>query len=68
MASNEAQQWLAALDDEYRSLLKNKTWELEKLPPGIRPIPVKWVLKEKRDADGYVERRKARLVAKGFRR
>ncbi|KIY99444.1 Retrovirus-related Pol polyprotein from transposon TNT 1-94 [Monoraphidium neglectum] len=66
LQSAESQQWLTAIDDEYRSLLKNCTWEVEELPPGVKPIPVKWVLKAKRDADGNIERFKARLVAKGF--
>jgi hypothetical protein len=67
LASDQAELWQQAADDEMASLLANGTWELETVPPGVKPIPVKWVFKIKRDAAGNVERYKARLVAKGFR-
>jgi hypothetical protein len=67
LASDHADDWKHAVDDEYASLLANDTWTVEPIPPGVKPIPVKWVFKIKRDANGNVERYKARLVAKGFR-
>lgn len=67
MASEQAEFWQQAIDEEYASLLANNTWTLEPLPEGVTPIPVKWVLKVKRDSAGNVERYKARLVAKGFK-
>ena len=67
LASEQAEFWQQAANDEMASLLANETWTLEPLPPGVTPIPVKWVFKVKRDATGNVERYKARLVAKGFR-
>lgn len=67
LASEQAEFWRQAADDEMASLLANGTWELEPVPPGVKPIPTKWVFKIKRDAAGNVERYKARLVAKGFR-
>ena len=67
MASPDAELWQRAMDEEMASLMANKTWTLEEAPPGIKPIPVKWVFKIKRDSNGNIERYKARLLAKGFR-
>lgn len=67
MESEHADYWKDAVDDEYKSLLENDTWSLETPPAGVKPIPVKWVFKLKKDATGRFERFKARLVVKGFR-
>ena len=58
--------WLAAMNDEYESLERNKTWELVNLPPGRKAVSCMWLLKHKRDAHGNIVRFKARLVARGF--
>lgn len=67
LASDEAELWRQAAEDEYNSLLANNTWTTETPPPGVKPIPVRWVFKIKRDSAGNIERYKARLVAKGFK-
>ena len=67
LSGEDAELWRQAMDDEIKSLLENKTWTMVEPPAGIKPIPVKWVYKVKRDASGNVERYKARLVAQGFR-
>ncbi|PKI35626.1 hypothetical protein CRG98_044080, partial [Punica granatum] len=58
------ERWRVAMGEEIRALELNKTWTVEQLPLGKRPIGCKWVYKVKRRADGSVERYKARLVAK----
>ena len=48
------------------SLHKNQTYDLVKLPKGIRPLKKKWVYKLKKNADGSIAKYKAWLVVKGF--
>jgi hypothetical protein len=66
LAGPDAEMWKKAMDEEMASLMENGTWELEKLPEGVKALPMKWVYKIKRDAAGNIERYKARLVAKGY--
>ena len=66
LARPDASKWQQAMDTEFDSLIKNKTWELVDLPAGRKAIGTKWVFKTKRDGEGKIERYKARLVAKGF--
>lgn len=66
ITSDDSDQWKAAMEDEYASLLRNETWDLVNLPPGRRAIKCKWVFKIKRRTSGEIERYKARLVACGY--
>jgi hypothetical protein len=66
LASNEKNQWEAAMKKEMDSLKEQGTWVLVKRPDNRSIIKNKWVFKTKRKADGSIERYKARLVAKGY--
>ncbi|KAD3068095.1 hypothetical protein E3N88_35975 [Mikania micrantha] len=59
-------EWEEAMQSGIASIERNRTWELTDLPPGHRPIGLKWVFKIKRDASGTITKHKARLVAKGY--
>lgn len=54
------------MEEEFKSLNKNKTWTLVPRPPNKELIGCKWVFNIKNDASGNPIRYKARLVAKGY--
>lgn len=58
-------EWKKAIDSEYASLMKNKTWILSDLPKGRKAITGKWVFKLKYKANGDIDKYKARFVARG---
>ena len=62
----DADKWIAAAADEIEAHLKNKTWELCRLPAGKKAIGSRWVFKIKYNTDGSIERYKGRIVAKGY--
>lgn len=66
LKSNDSVQWREAMDDEYKSLMENRTWDLVGLPRGRNVIDNKWVYKVKESPSGGIERYKARLVVRGF--
>ena len=66
VASQSAEKWKLAMNEEIQALEENKTWTLSELPQGKRAIGCKWVYAIKTDPSGNIKRYKARLVAKGF--
>jgi hypothetical protein len=58
--------WDTTMNEEYRSLMENDTWDLVPLPKGRKLVRCKWVYRTKYASDGSAERHKAQLVAKGF--
>ena len=64
--SKHSKDWTFAMDDEFSSLIKNKTWELVPRPSDKNVIRCRWLYKVKRGADGSINRYKSRLVAQGY--
>jgi hypothetical protein len=58
--------WDTTMNEEYRSLMENDTWEIAPLPKGRKLVICKWVYITKYASDGSVERHEARLFCKGF--
>jgi hypothetical protein len=58
--------WSKATMEKMDSIEENGTWSLINLPPGRKPIGVKWVFKVKQDEHGAVSKHKVRLVVKGY--
>jgi hypothetical protein len=52
--------------NEMTSIKASGTGKLADLPPGVEAIGLKWVFKDKKDADGIITKNKARLVTKGY--
>ncbi|POM75356.1 Hypothetical protein PHPALM_7554 [Phytophthora palmivora] len=71
LASEYTPQWHEAMDVEYESLMRNKTWELVPRPKSTKKKRVNilssvWVLVVKRNKKGEADRSKARLAIRGF--
>ena len=57
---------MKAMQEDKDSLQKNYTYELVKLPKGMKALQNKWVYKLKKYGKGNLVKYKARLVVKGF--
>ena len=66
MEDEHKNQWIEAMQNEMKSLHENHTYELVKLPKGMRALKNKWVFKVKVEEHNLKPRYKARLVVKGF--
>ncbi|KAG8498762.1 hypothetical protein CXB51_005210 [Gossypium anomalum] len=67
ISCEDSEKWMFAMQEEMKSLHKNKTWYLVKLPKGKKTVCCKWVFKKKERGQGVEEPRyKAKLVAKGY--
>jgi len=67
LAGPDSAAWTAAMEKEKEQLKKYGVYEeLDNLPSGKKTVDTKWVLREKFDQTGKLEKRKARLTARGF--
>lgn len=53
------------MNEEIKTIKKNKGWELINYP-GKKAIDFRWICKQKLNSNGEIVNHKARLVAKGF--
>ncbi|GJT22985.1 retrovirus-related pol polyprotein from transposon TNT 1-94 [Tanacetum coccineum] len=58
--------WIESMQDELNQFKCLDVWELVECPVGRNIIKVKWIWKNKTDAENTVIRNKSRLVAKGY--
>lgn len=55
------------MDEEYKTLMENRTWDLVPSTKSVNLIGTRWIYNVKRNDDGTINRFKARLVAYGFK-
>ena len=58
--------WKTSMQEEFKSLQDNGTWELVPFPSKRKLVHCKWVYRTKVAADGSNIKYKAILVSKGF--
>jgi len=67
ITSQYRENWMGAMVEEMESLQKNQTWELARLPEGMKAIGCEWVYKRNPTvSEKEGEKLKALLIAKGF--
>ncbi|GJY20733.1 retrovirus-related pol polyprotein from transposon TNT 1-94 [Tanacetum coccineum] len=59
--------WIEFMQDELNQFERLLVWELVLRPEGKNVIALKWLWKNKCDAENIVVRNKSRLVAKGYK-
>jgi hypothetical protein len=59
VTSENALQWVAAIDNELQNMERHVVWLVRPLIPGCKPISCKWVFKKKFNMFGEVNKFKA---------
>ncbi|CAK9826054.1 Retrovirus-related Pol polyprotein from transposon TNT 1-94 [Anthophora retusa] len=66
LSGNEREEWKQAMAEEVRSIIKNDAWTTVDKSPENSSVGSRFVLRNKYNPDGTLQRRKARIVAQGF--
>nr|GEZ85975.1 hypothetical protein [Tanacetum cinerariifolium] len=56
-----------SMQEELHQFIRLDVWELVSSPDGIKSLTLKWLFKNKHDAENTVIRNKTRLVVRGYR-
>ncbi|GJV81483.1 retrovirus-related pol polyprotein from transposon TNT 1-94 [Tanacetum coccineum] len=59
--------WIKSMQDDLNQFERLQVWELVPRPEGKNVIALKWLWKNKYDAENIMVRNKSRLVAKGYK-
>nr|GEW42654.1 retrovirus-related Pol polyprotein from transposon TNT 1-94 [Tanacetum cinerariifolium] len=59
--------WIESMQEELHQFIRLDVWELVPSSDGIKPLTLKWLLKNKHDEKNTVIRNKNRLVVRGYR-
>ena len=62
----QRKEWIETIRKEMQSLVDKRVFEIKKVPPGRKVIPLRIVLKIKLASDGTIDKYKARCVVAGF--
>ena len=68
MASDAAEGWQKAMDDEWNSFCEHQTGDIVDSPPGKKVVKGKWVFKSKNDPESGKQTMKARTWFADIRR
>ena len=67
VSCSDSSKWMIAMQEEMKSLHKNGTWDIVRLPKGKKVIYCKWVFKKKEGIAGIENARyKARIISKAY--
>lgn len=66
ISSSDSKMWAQSMQEEFKNLDKNDTWEIVEKPKDRNVLNCRWVYKKKIGLDGNVCRYRSRLVAKGY--